>query len=148
MVIEREVLRIERHSAFAIGTAFFYYHPECYEEPGITPVEITALPHNEVGSTATCCMCGESIHQDCGNDSDELPPQELIDWLDHVREVGIAPGTTPPVKSYFIMGYRANGTSRQFRCLDAAQAEDNALMLWNTGNWTRIAINDEARYGA
>ena len=78
----------------------------------------------------------------------EQPPQELIDWLDHIRTVGIAPSTGPSVKSYFIQGRKVDGSSKEFRCIDAADAEDMALRLWNTGRWTRLDINSELRYGA
>lgn len=77
----------------------------------------------------------------------EQPPQELIAWLDEIREKGIvAPADAP--KSYTVRGYRVDGTHKDFRAMDAYQAERDAEMLWNTGNWTRIEINGVERYAA
>ncbi len=73
-------------------------------------------------------------------------PQGLMTWLDEIREKGVALPSETPSTPYFIQGYKADGTSKQFRCIGAYQAEDDAVRLWNTGNWVRIEINGTMRY--
>ena len=77
---------------------------------------------------------------------EEQAPQAMYDWLDEIRTTGIAPTDAPKAPLYFVTGYRADGTSKKFRSEGASGAEEDALRLWNTGRWVKIAINDEVRY--
>lgn len=77
----------------------------------------------------------------------EVIPQELIEWLDNIRKIGIAPASGNTLKSYFLNAIKKDGTQKNFRCLpDPYDAEDKASLLWNTGNWKSIAINGVPRY--
>lgn len=58
---EREVITVEKYSAF--GTRFAFYHPECYQGEIVTvDVEMTSEPHTHVGDGIRCCLCAESVH--------------------------------------------------------------------------------------
>ncbi len=60
------------------------------------------------------------------------PPRELTDWLDEMREHftkgEVITGDAP--KSYFVTGHRQNGTKKDFRAMDAYDAEHAAAVGW------------------
>lgn len=77
---------------------------------------------------------------------DEQPPQEIIDWLDEIREKGIQPGLGAGApKSYFVTAYRPDGTFKQFRTTPET-AEQDAELLWKTHRWARIEIDGKTCY--
>jgi hypothetical protein len=81
--------------------------------------------------------------------NEQQPPQELVDWLDELRE-GVSQGEVTvsgdAPKAYMITGTRPDGTHKQWRAMDAYQAGQNAETLWNQGRWASIAINGVVRY--
>jgi hypothetical protein len=81
-------------------------------------------------------------------ESEKQPPQELIDWLDETRDAlsqgTVIVGDTP--KAYIVTGTRPDGTHKEWRALDAGQAEQMGETLWQQGRWSSIAINGMVCY--
>jgi hypothetical protein len=105
------------------------------------------LPRTNVQMVQDRLASVSSVLSSQASEEEQAPPA-IIAWLDETRESllqgNVIQGNTS--RPYILTAYRADGTSKPFRSLDAYSAEQDARTLWETNRWVRIEINGVVRY--